>query len=168
MQGPITVFEGNSYAGDSRILDLQPKEERLLSYAIDLGTEGETVQNQHEPQVTKIKIYKGSIESLVKERQSRTYNFKNRGTQDRALIVEHPYEAGWNFVEPKTPSERSRDFYRFDVRVAAGQSTKLDVVQERTISSYVNLTNMDDQAIMLIVRGIIASPKVKEAFNKVL
>ena len=39
MQGPITVFEGSNYAGDSRILDLQPDEERLISYAIDLGTE---------------------------------------------------------------------------------------------------------------------------------
>jgi hypothetical protein len=36
MQGPITVFEGSTYAGDARILDLQPNEERLLSYAIDL------------------------------------------------------------------------------------------------------------------------------------
>ena len=39
MQGPITVFEGTNYAGDARILDLQPNEERLISYAIDLGTE---------------------------------------------------------------------------------------------------------------------------------
>ena len=39
MQGPITVFEGSNYAGDARILDLQPNEERLISYAIDLGTE---------------------------------------------------------------------------------------------------------------------------------
>ena len=39
MQGPITVFEGTTYAGDARILDLQPNEERLISYAIDLGTE---------------------------------------------------------------------------------------------------------------------------------
>src|SRR5262249_35683255 len=39
MQGPITVFEGSSYAGDARILDLQPDEERLISYAVDLGTE---------------------------------------------------------------------------------------------------------------------------------
>src|SRR5260221_7060709 len=38
MQGPITVFENNAYAGDARILDLQPKEERLIAYAIDLGT----------------------------------------------------------------------------------------------------------------------------------
>src|SRR5262249_40279996 len=39
MQGPITVFEGSNYAGDARILDLQPNEERLLSYAIDLASD---------------------------------------------------------------------------------------------------------------------------------
>ena len=38
-QGPITVFEGSVYAGDTRVLDVQPNEERLVSYAIDLGTE---------------------------------------------------------------------------------------------------------------------------------
>ena len=30
MQGPITVFEKNTYAGDSRIMDLQKGEERLI------------------------------------------------------------------------------------------------------------------------------------------
>ena len=39
MQGPITVFEGSNYAGDARILDVEPNEERLISYAVDLGTE---------------------------------------------------------------------------------------------------------------------------------
>src|SRR5262249_35011514 len=39
MQGPVTVFEGSSYAGDAQVQDLQPGEERLVSYAIDLGTE---------------------------------------------------------------------------------------------------------------------------------
>src|SRR5262249_36174734 len=36
MQGPVTVFEGSSYAGDARVEDLQPGEERLVSYAVDL------------------------------------------------------------------------------------------------------------------------------------
>jgi hypothetical protein len=45
MQGPITVFENSSYAGDARIEDLQPKEERLISYAVDLGTEVEPTVN---------------------------------------------------------------------------------------------------------------------------
>src|SRR5205814_7029668 len=47
-QGPITVFDGSNYAGDARILDLQPNEERLLSYAIDLGTEVEAVPHRSE------------------------------------------------------------------------------------------------------------------------
>src|SRR5207248_1229747 len=38
-QGPVTVFEEGSYAGDARLPDLQPDEERLISYAVDLGTE---------------------------------------------------------------------------------------------------------------------------------
>ena len=29
MQGPVTVYDGPSYAGDSRLPDLQPGEERL-------------------------------------------------------------------------------------------------------------------------------------------
>src|SRR5262249_11361421 len=39
MQGPITVFADGTYAGDALIQDLQPGEERLISFAIDLGTE---------------------------------------------------------------------------------------------------------------------------------
>src|SRR5205085_1457654 len=57
MQGPVTVFEGNNYAGDARVLDLQPNEERLLSYAIDLGTEVEPVAQRAE-QLTTVKLGK--------------------------------------------------------------------------------------------------------------
>jgi hypothetical protein len=53
MQGPITVFEGSNYAGDSRIMDLQPGEERLLSFAIDLGTEVNPVPASDNTQAVK-------------------------------------------------------------------------------------------------------------------
>ena len=46
-QGPVTVFEGSTYAGDTRVLDVQPNEERLVSYAIDLGTEVDPKQGAH-------------------------------------------------------------------------------------------------------------------------
>lgn len=53
-QGPITVFEGNTYAGDSRVLDMQPGEERLISYAIDLGTEVSTKNGHSSGKITKV------------------------------------------------------------------------------------------------------------------
>src|SRR5262249_25723425 len=39
MQGPVMVQEGGRYAGDARLADMQPGEERLLAYAVDLGME---------------------------------------------------------------------------------------------------------------------------------
>ena len=39
MQGPITVFDGETYAGDALIQDIPPGSERLVSYALDLDTE---------------------------------------------------------------------------------------------------------------------------------
>src|SRR5208337_1375257 len=91
MQGPITVFEGSSYAGDARILDLQPKEERLISYAIDLGTEVEPVTPNSTDRLINVKINHGVIHATHKVRDTKIYNVKNRSEHDRLLIIEHPF-----------------------------------------------------------------------------
>ena len=44
MQGPITVFDGGTYAGDAQITDLAPGREQLVTYAMDLDTEVEAQQ----------------------------------------------------------------------------------------------------------------------------
>ncbi|HVK08974.1 MAG TPA: DUF4139 domain-containing protein, partial [Gemmataceae bacterium] len=58
-QGPITVFEGSVYAGDTRVLDLQPDEERLVSYAVDLGTEVAMKPGTNTARITRVKAVKG-------------------------------------------------------------------------------------------------------------
>src|SRR5262249_39281492 len=72
MQGPITVFEKNTYAGDSRIMDLQKGEERLISYAVDLGTEVEPVAKHDTDRITLVKILKGILQSTTKMREIKT------------------------------------------------------------------------------------------------
>jgi hypothetical protein len=88
MQGPITVFENSSYAGDARILDLQPKEERLISYAIDLGVEVEPVVHESKDHIIKVKIVKGVLHATHKVRDSKTYTIKNRTEHDRSVLME--------------------------------------------------------------------------------
>src|SRR5436309_12746552 len=109
MQVPITVFEGSSYAGDARILDLQPKEERLLSYAVDLGTEVETQVPNPVDRITKVRIERGIIQSTHLIQQARTYNFKNRSEHDRLVVLEHPFRSEFTLVSAAKPSERARD-----------------------------------------------------------
>src|SRR5262249_33391601 len=163
MQGPITVFEGSSYAGDARIMDLQPKEERLISYAIDLGTEVEPIVADPNDTITRIKIVKGILESTHMVRQSKTYNVKNRSEQDRVLLIEHPFRHELKLIAPKEPAERARDVYRFEVKVKAHGTAKQEVVEEQQFLRTVAITNFDDETIKFFFSQKVISDKVKKA-----
>ena len=109
MQGPVTVFEGSSYAGDARIMDLQPNEERLLSYAVDLGTEVEAVADNPKHTLTKVKAVKGVLYTTTRQVEGKTYRAKNRSDKDRTLLIEHPYRADFHLTSKDQPAERARD-----------------------------------------------------------
>jgi hypothetical protein len=166
MQGPITVFENNSYAGDARILDLQPKEERLISYAIDLGTEVEAVVPNPLDRMTAVKIVRGVVQATHKIQQTKVYNVKNRSEHDRALIIEHPYRPEFKLMAPEKFSERARDVYRFEVPVKSQGTAKLDVVEERDIVNTVSISNTDDQTIRVFLNSSLSSQAVKDALVK--
>jgi hypothetical protein len=168
MQGPITVFDGSNYAGDARIQDLQPNEERLLSYAIDLGVEVEPVV-KHDPQrLTAVKVFKGILHATNKIREAKTYNIKNRTDHERRLILEHPYRQEFKLITPEKYAERSRDVYRFEMLVEPGKSASTEIVEERDVVQQIALTNADDQTIRFFLNSTIASDKVKEALAKAL
>jgi hypothetical protein len=168
MQGPITVFEGASYAGDSRVLDLQPNEERLLSYAVDLGTEVETVNDNPKHTLTKVKAVKGVLYTTTRQVEGRTYRAVNRSGQERALLIEHPYRPDFRLTSKDQPAERARDVYRFELKLPAGKSASQTVTEERDLQSQVALTNADDNSIRVFLQGDVTSPKVKEALRHAL
>jgi hypothetical protein len=166
MQGPITVFENSTYAGDSRILDLQPGEERLLSYAIDLGTEVEATPQETKGTLTKVKLNKGLLYSTTKIHEGKNYKAKNRSEQDRLLIVEHPYRPEFTLVSKDKPSERARDVYRFEIKVPAGKTASTEVVEEHDLVQTVQLSNSDDQTMRYFISQAVISDKVKAALQK--
>jgi hypothetical protein len=167
-QGPITVFEGNGYAGDARIADLQPGETRLLSYAIDLGTEVAPEGSNAPDTLLKVKAYKGILYATFKLRQSKTYIIKNRSEHERTVLIEHPFRADWQLVSPAKPAERARDVYRFEVAAAADKTVKQEVVEEQTRIDQVALSNSPDEAVRIFLRSPISSPKVKAALQEAL
>lgn len=167
-QGPITVFDGSSYAGDARILDLQPKEERLISYAVDLGTEVEPGVVEPKDEVIQIKVVSGIVEVTHKISNSKTYKVKNRSETDRVLLIEHPYRSDFSLVEPKAANERARDVYRFEVKAEAGKSAVLRVVEEKEFQHTASLFNSDENTIKSLLGHEVSSVKVRKALEEVL
>ncbi len=168
MQGPITVFDDGSYAGDARILDLPPTGERLLSYAMNLDVE---VARQTQPapdRITTIRIVRGTLHVTRKNEQTTRYTIKNSGKNNERLLIEHPFANNWELKQPTEPAEKTRDLYRFDVEVEAAASEDLAVVEERTLVSTLALTNLDDNTIVMYSSRPQASPELKAALQEVV
>jgi hypothetical protein len=169
MQGPITVFEGSNYAGDARILDLQPKEERLLSYAVDLGTEVNPVAASDNGRYTMVKAVKGVLHTTTKLKETKTYTIKNRNEEERKVLIEHPVRNDFKLVDEKAkPVEVASDVYRFEVKVPAGKTETQVVTEERVLNEQVQLSNFNDDQIRLFLNNPVTSEKVRKGLKEAL
>src|SRR5579872_3428230 len=111
--GSFNVLEGEAFAGEGLMDAIKPGERRLLSYAADLGVlvdAKEKGENQH---VTKVVIAHGTMTQTTQERQECTYTIRNRDTEKRVLVVEHPARPGWKLIDGETPAESSTSYHRF-------------------------------------------------------
>lgn len=131
MSGPVTVYEGEQpYSGDARILDLQPNEERYISYALDTGVEIKPFDRVTPGPEMTVKMENGQLSVKYKQRHTRTYVIVNRSPEQRKVILEQPIRTGWKLVAPEKPEEITTDLYRFAVDVKPGETVKYEVAEE--------------------------------------
>ena len=168
MQGPVTVFDANTYAGDARIDDLAPEQVRLISYGVDLRAEVESRATAPLGEVTKVVIRHGTVVLTRKLVQEMTYTVRNRDQKKKTVLIEHPYQSDWVLLGFSEKPERSRDVYRFPVVVEAGKAEKLVVKEEKLTDELTELSNSPDDFIAILIKGEKATPKIQEALKEVM
>ena len=166
-QGPVTVFDGGVYAGDARLEDLPPGQERLLSYAMDLKTEVEPVNEPEQRDLVTVSLRKGTLLTTQKATAEKTYNIRNRDQKPHLVLIEHPFRADWQLVAPSTATERTREVYRFAVTVDPGPGTRLRVREERPLQQSVTLSDAGPDVLGYYMRATQVSDKVKQALQRV-
>lgn len=168
MQGPITVFDGGSYAGDARIEDLAPGQDRLISYAVDLKTEVEP-QSKSEPEtLVSVRIRHGVFYSTKKLVEEKTYLVRNKDRKSKTVLVEHPVRADWTLEAPAKPSEKARDVYRFESEVEAGKSASVVVRESHLLREEAGVITLPWDTYGFYLNSGKVSPRVKDALRKVM
>ena len=162
-QGPVTVFDGSTYAGDARIMDVQPNEERLLSFAIDLGVEVDPQVGHGTSRVTAVKANKGIVIVTNKQVEEKKYKVVNRTESDRTLVIEHPNRTNQQFklVETAKPVEETAGLWRFQLPVAAGKTETFVVKEEKEFGTQYQLNNSADNTISFLLKLRELSPELK-------
>ncbi len=145
--GPVTLFDGGTYAGDAVMEDVTPGETRLISYAVDLSILGEKQDTKTDSQRSSLVIRNGVMTVTALTRSETKYVFKSRALTDKTVLVEHPFDATARLVAPTTATERTPTVYRFAVPVAAGKTATLTVVIETPEAFVVALLDRDINTI---------------------
>jgi len=168
LQGPITVIEGGSYAGDARVDNVPPGQERLLSYGIDLQMLVNATKNKEDTAILSGKVVKGVLHVKRRNVFTQEYVAENKSENDKTLIIEHPFRQSWKLLEPEKPLETTDALYRFKTTVAAGKSESVTVKEELVNFEYVEILPMDVGTMDFYAKTGSISKTVRDALAKAI
>jgi hypothetical protein len=169
-QGPVTVYEGSTYAGDARFLDISPNDERMIAFAIDLGCEVIPQTGDGKTTITQVKAQKGIVHVTRKQRDERTYKISNKSDTARTMVIEHPNRTNQQFklVATAKPIEETEALWRFETKVEAGKSAEFKVTEERDLNEEITLTNSSEDQIRFFINLNEAGPELKAKLTDAL
>ena len=166
LQGPITVIDKNTYAGDARIDDVPAGQERLLSYGVDLQLVIDNNGSHQADAVVTGKIVKGVLQLQTKHVASREYRAENKGDDEKTLVIEHPVRPGWKLVDTQTPVETTPTVYRFQGKSAPKKITRLVVREELVTDESIVILNVDPGTLLTYSRSSVLSKDVRDGLAK--
>jgi hypothetical protein len=166
--GSFNVLEGDAFAGEGLMVAIKPGEKRLLSYAADTGVLVDAKQKSENQRVTKCVIAHGTMTQSTQEHQESTYTIRNRDTEKRVLVVEHPARAGWKLADDLAPAESSVSYHRFRVALDPRKTTTLVIKEYRPITNRYAITNITDGEIKMFLDQKMINPEVERALRKII
>ncbi len=167
LAGPITVFDGGTYAGDAQIGNLSDKDKRLLSYAIDLKVTVDPTESSTS-KITSAKIVRGVIHVTRKYEYTQAYVINNKADDKRTLVIEHPRRSERKLVSPAEPAEKTPSVYRFETDVPAEKTGKFEVREEQVTQQTVAILPTDIGTLTWYTTSGEIPPKVRDAIAEAI
>ncbi|HEY0081528.1 MAG TPA: hypothetical protein VGB61_01960 [Pyrinomonadaceae bacterium] len=151
--GAMTIIDGNAYAGEALMERLKPAEQRLISFALDLGTLVNVRQKEDRAPAFLVRILNGVFQAHYHRQDKKTYMLANQTEHTRVVYVEHPVRPGWELDDKETPKPegRSARYYRFRVELKPHERAELTVTERQALMDTYALSNVTTDQLRLFV-----------------
>jgi hypothetical protein len=177
--GAVTVIDGDAYAGEALMERLKPSEQRLVSFALDLGTlvtvrpnkgDDDDDNDAEASPVFFVRIQNGTLTANYYNREKKTYTLTNQTDRPRTVFIEHPVRDDWQLDDKETPppESKTKSFYRFRVELKAHETATLNVVEREEGAHTYALSNVTPDQIQLFVTERYIDEPTRAALQNIL
>jgi hypothetical protein len=169
--GSLTVIDGDAYAGEALLERLKPSEERLISFALDLGTLVNTQEDEDQRPTYMVKIHNGVAATYYFNIRKKTYTIVNQTDQPRTVYLEHPRSQTeyWALSdETAKPEDKTATHYRFRVYVGPHQKVEFPVVERKEQYDSFSLADFNRGQLDLFISRRYIDDQTRQILERII
>lgn len=150
--GSMTIVDGNAYAGEALMERLKPKEDRLISFAVDLGTLINIKKEKDREPAKLVKAVEGAFEVHYFKTDKKTYQLQNQTDKLKYVYIEHPITEDWQLSDSTLkPDEITQSNYRFRVELRPFERKDLTVTENQGLKDSYRLASITYKDLDLFI-----------------
>lgn len=167
--GSLTVIDRDAYAGEALMERLKPKEQRLISFALDLGTSVRVRNNADREPAKLVKVVNGVFQVHFFQTNEKVYQIESQTDKPKVLYVEYPVRDGWTLTDdtPK-PDYTTQRYHRFRVELKPFDKTELKVGERQALMESYSLTDISQSDIQLFLTRKYIDEATKAKLEKLI
>ncbi|MBO0799989.1 MAG: hypothetical protein J2P31_14305, partial [Blastocatellia bacterium] len=167
--GTLTVIDGDAYAGEALIERLKPKEQRFISFGLDLGTLVTTKFDSSSKAVHLVRVKNGVFEAHYYRSDHKTYRIINQTDKKRIVYIEHPIRQGWELSDDtKKPASRTINYYRFRVELEPHATFELPITETQPAMANYQIANLTQREIDIFVSSNYIDASLRAELEKLI
>ena len=163
--GPITVYDGRTYAGDALIDFFPENEKRFISFGEDLSVSG-NLRSSGSRFITGVNISGGVMTINRRQAQEWTYTIRNTSPDNKRLVIEHPITHGAELAEPQNAEDQTASLYRFVRNLNPRDTLNFTVREETPIFERITLAQLRPESFLSYSTNQEIPGNVRIALNR--
>jgi hypothetical protein len=167
--GPMTILDRDAYAGEALMERLKPKEQRLISFALDLGTLARVEEKEDREPAKLVRVVDGVFQVHYFKTAKKIYHLTNQTERAKVIYVEHPVRKNWilseNYAKPDYTTAR---FYRFRVELGPFETKEVTVGENLGMMDKYDLSALSPKDLDVFVAGKYIDDAVRAQLAKLI
>ena len=167
--GSMTVLDGDAYAGEALMDRLKSKERRIVSFALDLGTNIRVRDTETREPAKLIKAVNGTFQVHYFQSEEKIYQISNQTDRRKVLYIEYPVRDGWLLSEdsPK-PDYVTQRYYRFRIELNGFEEKDVKISLRQPLMDSYQLTSLSTADLDLFVARRYVNDETRAKLAKLI